>query len=150
MEKKIETYYYSKVELKKTSNRTINNVNNVTYVTENIVGNIYEPNSTNKAGYISYINNITIVNDGINILPEISFNTSTGTIITQNGKLVYNLTYTINEKPSVEITSSPNENKVISTTPTYVSGAYANYNNVIITIYIVEPENIRLLTIEYN
>ena len=150
MEKKIETYYYSKVELKKTSNRTINNVNNVTYVTENIVGNIYEPNSTNKAGYISYINNITIVNDGINILPEISFNTSTGTIITQNGKLVYNLTYTINQKPSVEITSSPNENKVISTTPTYVSGAYANYNNVIITIYIVEPENIRLLTIEYN
>ena len=150
MEKKIETYYYSKVELKKTSNRTINNVNNVTYITEKIVGNIYEPNSTNKAGYISYINNITIVNDGINILPEISFNTSTGTIITQNGKLVYNLTYNINEKPSVEITSSPNENKVISTTPTYVSGAYANYNNVIITIYIVEPENIRLLTIEYN
>lgn len=149
MEKKMETYYYSKIELKKTSNKTVNRVNNVIYETENIVGNIYEPNSSNKTGYISYINNITIVNDGINILPEISFNTSIGTIITQHGKLVYNLTYTITENPSLEITTSPNENQVIRTTPTYVSGVYANYNNVVITIYVVEPENIRLLTIEY-
>lgn len=147
--KNIDTYYYDKIELKKTSNKNTNIVGNTIYQTENIVGNIYYANTINKAGLISFINNITLIKNEDTIIPEISFNTSIGTIITDNGKLVFNLAYGINQSASSEITSSPNENKLLITKPTFAGGIYSNYENITISIYVVNPEETRLLTIEY-
>lgn len=137
--KNTEIYTYTRAELEK--NLAImdeKTVDEITYKTENVLGNIYLPNSTVNVGKINYINNLVINN-------EISFNTSIGTIITKNGSIVFNFNYVINF-----FNSRPNPKSVLSAKPTYTSGLYSNYNNLTINIQILELTGERIIAIEYD
>lgn len=76
-------------------------VDEIIYKTENVLANIYLPNSTVKVGKINYINNL-VIND------ESSFNISIGTIITKNGSIVFYFNYVINF-----LNSRPNPKSVL-------------------------------------
>ena len=137
--KNTEIYTYTRAELEE--NLAIMNektVNEITYKTENVLANIYLPNSTVNVGKINYINNLVVNN-------EISFNTSIGTIITKNGSIVFNFNYVINF-----LNSRPNPKSVFSAKPTYASGLYSNYNNLTISVQILESTGERIIAIEYD
>lgn len=137
--KNTEIYIYTRKELEENSaimNEKI--VNKITYKTENVIGNIYLPNSNVKVGKINYINNLVISDDT-------SFNTSIGTIVTKNGSIVFNFNYILNFS-----NSRPNVKNVFSAKPTYTSGVYDNYNNLTITVQILELTGERIIAIEYD
>lgn len=138
MMKKTEIYTYSRIELNQ--NHVIVNEktnNDIKYITENTIGNIYLPNSKIKVGKISYINNLVRDN-------EVSFNTSLGTIITQEGSLVFNFNYILKFKDS-----RPEQDKVLITKPNFISGKYLNYKDLTITVQILENSGDRIIAIEY-
>jgi hypothetical protein len=136
---KTEIYTYTRVEIE--NNKVIMAVqtkNDITYKTENSVCNVYLPNSLIKAGEISFINNLVFKNVG-------SLNTAIITLITQNGSITFNLNYVLKYKDS-----KPEVNKVFVTKPTFVSGDYLNYDNIKVSIFIVDLLGDRIITIEYN
>lgn len=136
--KKTEIYTYNKNELFDNAVFTTQeNENNIKYITEKTVGNIYLPNSTIEAGVISYVNNLTISNKN-------SFNTSIGTIITNNGSLVFNFNYILKFEDS-----RPVENLVLTAEPTFIGGKYTEFNNLTITVQILENSGDRIIAIEY-
>lgn len=138
MIKKTEIYTYSRLELNE--NRVILNkkINNeITYITENTIANVYLPNSHTKVGRISYINNLVID-------PEDSFNTSLGTIITKDGSLVFNFNYILKFEDS-----RPEPDKVLITKPNFIGGKYLNYKDLTITVQILELTGERIIAIEY-
>jgi hypothetical protein len=136
--KKTEIYTYTRIELEANKVITSTNENNdIKYITENTIGNVYLPNSTIKYGRISYINNLFIDK-------EISFNTSIGTFITKDGSIVFNLNYILKFRDS-----KPDIDKVLFAQPTFMSGKYMNYKNLTITIQILELTGDRIIAIEY-
>ena len=87
--KKTDIYIYNRTELE--TNRvevSENEKNNIKYKTEKTIGSLYNPNSNISVGQISYINELVIS-------PINSLNTSIGTIITNNGSLVFNFNYVL-------------------------------------------------------
>jgi len=112
--------------------------NNVTYITENSLANLYLPNTSIVAGTISYINNLFIS-------PIESFNSSIGTIITKDGSLVFNFNYVLKF-----IDSKPDENLILTAKPTFTSGKYLNYKEIKITVQILKLTGDRILSIEYD
>lgn len=138
MMKKTEIYTYNKKELFDNAVITTQeNKNNIKYITENTIGNVYLPNSTIDAGIISYINNLTISKKN-------SFNTSIGTIITNNGSLVFNFNYILKFEDS-----RPDDNSVFTAKPTFINGNYSKFNNLTITVQILENSGDRIIAIEY-
>ena len=113
-------------------------INNITYITENTIGNLYLPNSQIIAGSISYINNLVFSDTN-------SFNTSLGTIVTGAGSLVYNFNYILKF-----MDVKPEEKTVLTARPTFVSGKYLTYKNIKITVQILELTGERILVIEYE
>ena len=136
--KKTEIYTYTRIELE--ANQVIisnNEKNNIKYITENTIGNVYLPNSTIKCGKLSFINNLFIDK-------ELSFNTSIGTFINKDGSIVFNFNYILKF-----LDSKPESDKVLLAQPTYMSGKYMNYKNLTITIQILELTGDRIIAIEY-
>ena len=105
-----EIYTYNWNELDESRFITIDTKDDIKYIKENSIGNLYLANTTNKIGTISYINNI--VNK-----PDVIFNSSIGTIITPNGNLIYNFNYVI--KDTLLSSSAPEENELLVTKPTF-------------------------------
>lgn len=110
---------------------------------KSLVQNTYatlQDNCDKSAGKIIFVNNFTQI-DGDN------YNTSIGTIITESGKLVFNLSYEI-FKDSLPYLDP---GRTLKTTPTYKSDNYDNYdNNVLITITSLgDLDQTRVLTIQY-
>lgn len=137
--KKTEIYTYNKKELFDNAVITTQeNENNIKYITEKTLGNIYLPNSTIDVGIISYINNLTISKKN-------SFNTSIGTIITNNGSLVFNFNYVLKFEDS-----RPADNSVFTSKPTFIDGKYSEFNNLTITVQILENSGDRIIAIEYT
>ena len=101
--KVIEVYTYDKADLEKSKFVTVNSKDDIKYITENTIGNLYLANTTNKVGFISFVNNITTK-------PDISFTTSIGTIITPVGKLVFNFNYILRPESDL-IISAPFDNE---------------------------------------
>lgn len=137
--KKTEIYIYYRKELEE--NLVIlneNKKNDILYLTENTLGNIYLPNSDINVGKINFINNLIISKEN-------SFNTSIGTIITNNGSIVFNFNYILKF-----LNSSPEIAKVLSANPTFVSGNYLNYKNIKITIQVLDMTSERIIAIEYE
>jgi hypothetical protein len=138
----IETYTYTRSEL-------IQNAQIITFepqkenkksFIQNVNANLYE-NINNYAGNIIYINNYTELNNN-------KFNTSTGTINTNNGKLVFNLSYEILSDSTPFLDSG----RILETKATYKSGIYDTKlgNDVLITIQSLSDFNqTRILTIQY-
>ena len=135
--------------------------NNIVYITEKSIVDIYLPNSQIKFGKISFINNLTILNDINNELLNndllnndlsnntlsnntLSNNTSIVTLITKEGSLVFNLNYL-----TIYGDSKPNAQISLITKPTFTSGKYLNYNNIKITINILGLFGERIVIIEY-
>ena len=139
--KSIEIYIYDKKELEDSKFTTIDVKNDIKYITEHTIANLYFANTDTKAGYISYINNIVSK-------PDITFNTSIGTIITASGKIVFNFNYIVIPDQSL-ILSAPNENNLLIAVPTFKSDLYLGFNNLQILVQIVEKQGLRILTIEY-
>ena len=136
--KKTEIYTYNKKELFDNAVITTQtNENNIKYINEKTLGNIYLPNSTIEAGIISYINNLTITNKN-------SFNTSIGTIITNNGSMVFNFNYILKFEDS-----RPDDNSVFAAKPTFIDGKYSEFNDISITVQILENSGDRIIAIEY-
>jgi hypothetical protein len=136
---KTEIYTYTRVEIE--NNKVImaeQTKNEITYKTENSACNIYLPNSLIKAGVISFINNLVLKNVD-------SLNTAIITLVTKNGSLTFNLNYVLKFQDS-----KPEVNKVFVTKPTFVSGDYLNYDNIKVSIFIVDLLGDRIITIEYN
>ena len=134
-----EIYTYSRKEIQE--NRAVmaeKKVGSIIYLTENVIGNIYLPNSSIIVGSLSYINNLVLSKDN-------SFNTSIGTIITNDGSLVYNLNYVIKFGDS-----KPDIDSVFVTRPTFTSGKYLTYKNLTITIQILQLTGERIIAIEYD
>lgn len=137
--KKNEIYTYNKKELFDNSVVTIQeNKNNIKYITEKTSGNIYLPNSIIETGIISYVNNLTIRD-------KKSFNTSIGTIITNNGSLVFNFNYILKFEDS-----RPVNNSVLTARPTFIGGKYTEFDNLTITVQILENSGDRIIAIEYD
>lgn len=137
--KKTEIYIYNKVELFDNAVITTQTNNSgIKYITEKTLGNIYLPNTNIEVGIISYINNLTISDKN-------SFNTSIGTIITDNGSLVFNFNYTIKYEDS-----RPVDNKVLIASPTFADGKYSEFSNITITVQILENSGDRIIAIEYD
>ena len=136
---KTEIYTYTRLELEQ--NKVIMNEKkngDIIYITENVLGNLYLPNSFTKAGIISYINNFVLNKEN-------SFNTSIGTIITNDGTLVFNFNYVLKY-----MDSRPDEKLVITANPTFLSGKYLNYRNVKINVQILKLTGERILSIHYD
>jgi len=135
-----EIYTYNRDELDESRFITIDTKDDIKYIKENSIGNLYLANTTNKIGTISYINNI--VNK-----PDVIFNSSIGTIITPNGNLIYNFNYVI--KDTLLSSSAPEENELLVTKPTFKGGKYADFD-VKISVQIIKRLGLRILTIEYE
>jgi hypothetical protein len=134
-----EIYFWTRKEFEQ--NKAImveKNINSITYVTENVYGNLYLPNSFVIIGSISFINNLFFTNLD-------SYNTSIGTIVTKDGSIVFNLNYVIKF-----MDSKPDENLILTSKPTFVSGKYLTYKNIEITIQILKLTGERILAIEYQ
>lgn len=137
--KKTEIYIYSRNELEK--NKVVmaeNGINDIKYQTENTIGNLYLPNSMIKVGKINYINNLVISNEN-------SFNTSIGTLVTNDGSLVFNFNYILKF-----FDSKPEVNKIFYAKPTFVSGKYLHYENISISVQILELNGDRIVAIDYD
>lgn len=88
-------------------------------------------------GLISFTNNITRFN-------EFSFTTGLGTIITPHGSLVANFSY-----DNISSGLLP-PNKTVESKPTFTSGMYEKYDNILITISTLDENNpTRVVTISY-
>lgn len=138
---KTEIYTYSRFELEQNKaimNEKKNNNNDILYITENNLSNLYLPNSSIVVGIISYVNNLVFTSVS-------SFNSSIGTIITKDGSLVFNFNYILKF-----MDSKPDENLILSAKPTFISGKYSNYKNIKITVQILKLTGDRILSIEYD
>ena len=134
-----EIYTYNRKELEKNSVIVSKNeINDIIYITEKNLAQIYYPNTNNIAGQISYINDFIKS-------PKNSFNTSIGTIITPRGSLVFNFNYLLKYEDS-----EPIENLLLRAKPTFLSGVYSMYKNLEINVQIVQSNGDRILSIEYN
>lgn len=136
---KTEIYTYTRFELEQ--NKVIMNEKKngeIIYITENTLGNLYLPNSCIIVGIISYINNLVLNNEN-------SFNTSIGTINTKDGSLVFNFNYVIKF-----MDSKPDENIILTSKPTFVSGKFLNYKNIKINVQILKSTGDRILSIEFD
>lgn len=125
--------------------------NNIVYITEKSIADIYLPNSQTKFGKISFINNLTVFNDQNNEIlnnvllnNSLSNNTAIITLITPEGSLVFNVNYL-----TIYNDSKPNPQTSLFTKPTFTSGKYLNYNNIKITITISGLLSKRVVIIEY-
>lgn len=139
--KKTEIYTYTREEIDK--NLVISSKiekNEITYITESSIANVYLPNSKIEFGNISFINNLIIQKNN-----ELSINTAIGTIVTIDGSLVFNLNYEVNLQDS-----RPDTDIFLITQPTFKSGKYLNLKNVKITIDILALNGDRILIIEYD
>jgi len=139
--KKTEIYIYSREEIRE--NLVISSKiekNDITYITENSLANIYLPNSEIKYGKISYINNLIIEKNN-----QFSSNTSLGTFVTKEGSLVFNLSYLVDYGDS-----RPNVNLSLITKPTFSSGKYSNAKDIKITIDVLSLNGDRVFIIEYD
>ena len=137
--KKTDIYIYNRTELE--TNRvevSENEKNNIKYKTEKTIGSLYNPNSNISVGQISYINELVIS-------PINSLNTSIGTIITNNGSLVFNFNYVLKFNDS-----RPSDNLLLTAKPTFMSGDYLSYTNIKINVQILQTNGERILSIEYN
>lgn len=133
-----EIYTYTRKELEE--NLVIMNeksINQIKYITENTLGNLYLPNTKEKIGTISYINNIFIS-------PVDTFNTSIETILTKDGSIVFNFNYTVRF-----FDSRPNENEVFIAKPTFTSGKYSEFKNLTVSVQILSFSGDRIVSILY-
>lgn len=136
--RKTEIYTYDRKELiNNTSTISTNTINEFKYITEKNIANIFFPNSKIYAGNVSYINNLVLSDN-------ISFNTSTGTIITHDGSLVFNFNYTLKFN-----NSSPDDNLILIANPTFMSGKYLNYKNIVVSVQVLDTNGVRVIVIEY-
>ena len=140
--KVLEVYTYDKAELEKSKFATVNSKNDIKYITENTIGTLYLANTTNNVGFISYINNITAK-------PGIVFTTNIGTIITPIGKLVFNFNYVLKAESDL-IISAPFDNELLIAEPTYKGDGYAGFNNLKISVQIINRLGNRVVSIEYD
>ena len=137
----IETYSYTITELLKNSQiiEFKPRIDNKKSLIQNTNATLYE-NIDSKAGKLIYINNFTQI-DGTN------YTTAIGTIITDNGKLVFNLSYEIftDSFPFLDT------GKILETKATYKSGKYSNiFSDVLITITSFNDiDQTRVVTIQY-
>jgi hypothetical protein len=137
----IETYTYTRTELIKNSQIMEfkpQRENKKSFI-QNTNATLYE-NINNNVGKIIYVNNFTVI-DGNN------YNTSIGTIITDSGKLVFNLSYEIITDSVPQLDAG----KTLETIATYKSGKYSNiFSDVLITITSFNDlDQNRVLTIQY-
>lgn len=139
--KTVEIYTYDRQELDKSRVVNIDTKDDIKYIKENSIGNLYLANTTNNVGFISFINNLVVK-------PELIFNTSTGTIITPNGNLVFNFNYVV--KDTASFSSAPVENELLVAKPTYAGGKYSEFNNLKISVQIIKRLGLRVVTIEYE
>lgn len=137
MNQEIFTYTRKELEENKAVMKEIK-VNSITNKTENVIANLYLHNSNMIMGSISFINNLVIKKEN-------SFNTSIGTIITEDGSLIFNINYIIKF-----MDSKPDINSEFVTKPTFISGKYSTYDNLTIRIIIVELTGERIIIIEYD
>jgi hypothetical protein len=137
----IETYTYTRSELVKNAQiiQFEPQLENKKSFIQNVSANLYE-NINNIAGKIIFVNNFTQIDDD-------KINTSLGTIITNNGKLVFNLSYEI----STNIIPHLDAGLIVKTKATYKSGLYDNhFNEVLITIQSLNDlDQSRVITIQY-
>ena len=138
----LEVYTYDKAELEKSKFATVNSTDDIKYITENTIGNLYLANTTNNVGFISFVNNITAK-------PGIIFNTSIGTVITPNGKLVFNFNYVLKAESDL-IISAPQDNELLIAEPTYKGDKYSGFNNLKISVQIINRLGNRVVSIEYD
>ena len=116
--------------------------NDILYITEKSITDIYLENSQIKFGKIEFINNLTY----FDIQDEKFSNiTSTVTLITKDGSMVFNIN-------SLTNLNEPKPDKPISliTRPTFKSGKYLNCKNIKITIDVFDSSGIGLVIIEYK
>ena len=138
----IETYSYTITELIKNSQiiEFKPRIENKKSLIQNTNATLYE-NIDSNAGKIIYVNNFTQI-DGDN------YNTSIGTIITDSGKLVFNLSYEIFTDSIPQLDAG----KILKTIATYKSGKYDNIfgSDVLITIQSFNDiDQTRVVTIQY-
>jgi hypothetical protein len=139
--KTVEIYTYDRDELEKSRFVNIDVKDDIKYIKENSIGNLYLANTTNNIGFISFINNVVVK-------PDVIFNTSIGTLITPNGNLVFNFNYVI--KDTLFSSSAPEANELLVAKPTFVGGKYTEFNNIKISVQIIKRLGLRVLTIEYD
>ena len=106
---------------------------------QNTHATLYE-NINNVAGKLIYTNNFTQI-DGNN------YNTAIGTIITDNGKLVFNFSYEIIADSVPQLDAG----KTLETIATYKSGKYSNiFSDVLVTVTSFNDlDQTRVVTIQY-
>lgn len=158
--KVIEVYTYDKAELEKSKYTTVNPKDDIKYITENTFGNLFLANTNDKVGFISYINNIVVT-------PDITFNTSIGTVITPIGKIVFSLNYIVKIEPNLIIPpinpsiiippidpslviSAPKDGELLIAEPIFKDGVYLGFNNLRISIQVIDSIGKRILVIEYD
>jgi hypothetical protein len=137
----IETYTYTLTELIKNSQflQFEPRLENKKSFIQNTNATLYE-NINNVAGKIIFTNNFTVIDNN-------NFNTSIGTIITNNGKLVFNLSYEI----LTDTVPYLDAGKTLETKATYKSGKYSDiFSDVLITITSFNDlDQSRVITIQY-
>jgi hypothetical protein len=140
--KVLEIYTYDKEQLEKSKFATVNTKDDIKYITENTIADLFLANTTNNVGFVSFVNNITAK-------PDIAFTTSIGTIITPIGKLVFNFNYIIKAESDL-IISAPFDNELLTAEPTYKGVGYAGFNNLKISVQILNRLGNRVVAIEYD
>ena len=141
--KKTEIYSYTLSELQNNVVIEFKEIkNDILYITEKSIADIYLKNSQIKLGKISFINNLTYFDIQDSKFSNI---TSTVTLITKDGSMVFNIN-------SLTNLNDPKPDKPISliTQPTFTSGKYLDYKNIKITIDVFESLDVGLVIIEYK
>lgn len=137
--KQIEIYTYDRKEL--VENLVITNKenkNNIEYITEKSLCNVYLPNSKIVYAKLSYINNLILSN-------AFSTNTSVGTFVSDSGSIVFNFNYVVKFGDS-----RPSDNEILEAKPTFVSGEYSKYSNIKIIVQVIKNSGERILVIEHD
>lgn len=130
------TYTYNRADIEETLVLVDEEIKDtITYRTEKAVAKVYD--SDNKVvGFITFINNL-IFKEGLG-----RQNTSTGTLVTTSGTVVFNLSYVLSDQNSVPPPT------LFLTQPTFVSGGFGHdAGNIDIRIKIKSPRGLRKITV---
>lgn len=136
-----DTYIYTRTDFNDTNVIVSENISTdgTKYITQKNSYNLYNnPNKSELVGKVNYIHNIVKYNNKTVI-------TSTGTLTTSHGSLVFNGEF----EPSNNSTSPP-AGIILISSPTFASGDYFLYKNIKIERNILVSEGDRILKITYE
>jgi hypothetical protein len=140
MNEKVEIYKFERQEIDENRYKEQKIINDIEYIQEYKTGNIYSCSSDNISGQIIF-NSLVVVKKNTKTITR----TSTCTFITNNGTLIFDVSYT--EDYSLTPLFAPPDDTIIKTIPTFKKGYYEKFKKIEVLILFTKSLGTRIVTI---